>query len=510
MSRWRERLRWKGAAMAPPSELEARLESLEEHLRTENPVLLDAARSFRKLDAVSRRLGFLGPEESHAARIPWWPLVAVLGTYSSGKSTFVNDFLGQPVQPTGNQAVDDRFTVLCFGREEGVRVLPGVALDADPRFPFYKMSRAIEEISAGEGSRIDAYLQLKTCPSEVLRGKIFIDSPGFDADQQRTETLRVTDRIMDLSDLVLVFFDARHPEPGAMRDTLQHLVEETIHRTDSSKFLYVLNQMDHTARENNPEDVVGSWQRALAQKGLTAGRFYGIYSPQAAVPIEEPGLRARFEQKRDFDLEEIHQRIRQVEVDRAYRVMGVLEHCARDVELRLAPRLQEMMAEWRRRVRRLDGVVFAVLFAAVLVWTFRTGEWDGWLPTHPFWSALWTKPFWGWAALAAVLLAAGYIHHSVCRLVARRALKRLRRESGDPRDTEALDALAGGFRKNAQSWRAVFAVGPSGWNRSTRQQLSQVITEANGYVQALNDRFADPGGAAARTSSGEPPAEPSA
>ena len=206
--------------MAVPAELETRLESLENHLRTENPVLLSAVQSFRKLDTISRRLGFLGDHESHATRIPWWPLVAILGTYSSGKSTFLNDFLGQAVQPTGNQAVDDRFSVLCFGKEQDVRVLPGVALDADPRFPFYKMSRAIEEISAGEGSRIDAYLQLKACSSEALRGKIFIDSPGFDADQQRTATLRITDRIIDLSDLVLVFFDARHPEPGTMQDTL--------------------------------------------------------------------------------------------------------------------------------------------------------------------------------------------------------------------------------------------------------------------------------------------------
>ena len=352
--------------MAVPAELEARLESLENHLRTENPILLNAVQSFRRLDAISRRLGFLGPDESHATRIPWWPLVAVLGTYSSGKSTFINDFLGQAVQPTGNQAVDDRFTVLCFGKEEDVRVLPGVALDADPRFPFYKMSRAIEEIAAGEGSRIDAYLRLKTCASEALRGRIFIDSPGFDADQQRTATLRVTDRIIDLSDLVLVFFDARHPEPGTMQDTLQHLVAETIHRTDSSKFLYVLNQMDHTARENNPEDVVGSWQRALAQKGLTAGRFYCIYSPEAAIAMEDDGLRARFEQKRDFDLAEIHGRIRQVEVDRAYRVMGVLEQGARDIELRLVPRLQEMIMappgpaagrhRFRRALRRRPGV----------------------------------------------------------------------------------------------------------------------------------------------------------
>ncbi|MCY4439476.1 MAG: dynamin family protein [Deltaproteobacteria bacterium] len=502
--------------MAEPAELEARLTSLENHLRTENPILLSAVRSFRKLDAISRRLGFLEAGESHATRIPWWPLVAILGTYSSGKSTFINDFLGQPVQPTGNQAVDDRFSVLCFGKEEEVRVLPGVALDADPRFPFYKMSRAIEEISAGEGSRIDAYLQLKACSSEVLRGKIFIDSPGFDADQQRTATLRVTDRIIDLSDLVLVFFDARHPEPGTMQDTLQHLVAETIHRTDSSKFLYVLNQMDHTARENNPEDIVGSWQRALAQKGLTAGRFYCIYSPGAAITIEDEALRTRYEQKRDVDLAEIHGRMRQVEVDRAYRVMGVLEHSARDIELRLVPRLLEMISEWRRRVRWLDGIAFGSLFLVVLVWTLWTGEWNGFQFTHPFWSALGSQPAWGYTVLAVGALVAGYVHHSFRRFVANRVLKEVGRELGGARDGEVMAALAAGFRKNTRPFRNVFAGRPSGWNQRTRQQLSQVITEANGYVQALNDRFANPGGTmdapppVAAPPADDPPAQPAA
>ncbi len=492
--------------MAVPAELEARLRSLEDHLRTENPLLLSAVQSFRKLDDISRRLGFLGPDESHATRIPWWPLVAILGTYSSGKSTFINGFLGQAVQATGNQAVDDRFTVLCFGKEQDIRVLPGVALDADPRFPFYKMSRAIEEISAGEGGRIDAYLQLKTCSSEALRGLIFIDSPGFDADQQRTATLRVSDRIIDLADLVLVFFDARHPEPGTMQDTLQHLVAETIHRTDSNKFLYVLNQMDHTARENNPEDIVGSWQRALAQKGLTAGRFYCIYSPQAAVPIDDEGLRARFEQKRDVDLAEVHGRMRQVGVDRAYRIMGNLEHTARDIEIRLVPRLQAMITEWRGRVRRLDGIVFGALVAVTLVWTLWTGEWNGLKLTHPFWSALFGEPLWIYAALAAVSLAAGYVHFSVRRLAAGRVLKTLRRQMGEGRDTEVLDSLTAAFHRNTRPWPPVFGSRPAGWNQTTRQQLSQVITEANGYVQALNDQFADPGGAKEVPS---PPAEPS-
>ena len=486
--------------MAVPAELEARLRTLEDHLRAENPVLLGAVQSFRKLDGIARGLGLLGEEESYATRIPWWPLVAVLGTYSSGKSTFINDLLGRRVQETGNQAVDDRFSVLCFGTEPEVRVLPGVALDADPRFPFYKMSRAIEEISPGEGSRIDAYLQLKTCPGEVLRGRILIDSPGFDADQQRTATLRITDRIIDLADLVLVFFDARHPEPGAMQDTLQHLVAETIHRADSSKFLYILNQMDHAARENNPEDIVGSWQRALAQKGLTAGRFYCIYSPSAAVVIEDGGLRGSFEQKRDEDLSEIHGRVRQVGVDRCYRIMGVLEQTARDIELRLVPRLQEMITDWRRRVRRLDVTVLAVLLAAVLGWAVWQGEWS------VYWAVLTGESAWTYVVLAAAALVAGYVHHTVRRLAAGRVLRTLRRSLGGARDTEVLEALAAAFRNNTRLGRNVFSARPAGWNPATRGELSQVITEANGYVQTLNDQFTNPGG---QTEPAPPPAEAS-
>ena len=176
--------------MAQPTQLQRRLASLEAHLAQENPILLRAVKSFRDLDGVARRLGFFNQEESYATRVPWWPLIAILGTYSAGKSTFLNAYLGYRLQLTGNQAVDDKFTVVCFSNEDGVRVLPGLALDADPRFPFYQIGRAIEETAPGEGRRIDAYLQLKTCPSEAVRAKILIDSPGFDADA-RSEERRV-------------------------------------------------------------------------------------------------------------------------------------------------------------------------------------------------------------------------------------------------------------------------------------------------------------------------------
>jgi GTPase SAR1 family protein len=329
-------------------------------------------------------------------QIPWWPLISVLGTYSSGKSTFINHYIGEKIQRSGNQAVDDKFTVLCYSQASTFQALPGVALDSDPRFPFYRISEQIEQAMEGEGSKIDSYIQLKTANSEALRGKIIIDSPGFDADEQRNSTLRITDHIIDLSDLVIVFFDARHPEPGAMRDTLDHLVSATIERDDSSKFMYVLNQIDTAAKEDNAESVVAAWQRALGERGLSAGRFYTIYNPDVANTIEDSALRERFERKRDADLNDIHGRMKQIGVERAYRIIAALENTARDIETRAIPLLNELMAKWRKRTLILDilgwGLFAYLAYQAGWIQSFYYGQTlhllDGMLnlkPVHSGW-----------------------------------------------------------------------------------------------------------------------------
>jgi GTPase Era involved in 16S rRNA processing len=481
-------------SMAQSMQLEKRLHNLESHLQMENPILLHAVQSFRKLDKIAHRMGLLSPEESYATRVPWWPIIAVLGVYSSGKSTFINHYLGYDLQRTGNQAVDDKFTVICFSSENTVRTLPGLALDADPRFPFYQMSRALEEITVGEGRRIDAYLQLKTCPSERVRGKILIDSPGFDADAQRTSTLRMSRHIIDLSDLVLVLFDARHPEPGTMHDTLEHLVSHTIHRPDSSKFLYILNQIDTTAREDNPEDVAASWQRALAQKGLTAGRFYRIYNPDAAVPIEDDNLRERFEAKRDADLAEIHARMYEVEVERAYRVVAILEQTARDVEEKIVDRLQKLITHWRRRVLWTDGLLFGTLVAALLTWTFWTAEWTGLSFTHPFWAKVLSDPVLRLLALGVVLGLGAYGHFTIRRLAAKHITTRLQRDTRPMAHDEFFDGLTRAFHRNTRWWRSVFCKQPTGWGHRTRRLVKEVLTDANYYVQELNNKFTNPSG----------------
>ena len=473
--------------------IEGRLKHLETHLEQENPVLLKTVQSFKTLDRIAYRTGLLDTDDSYATQIPWWPLISVLGTFSSGKSTFINHYLGYKLQRTGNQAVDDKFTVTCYSREKTAHALPGVALDSDPRFPFYQISEDIERVAKGEGERIDSYLQLKTCPSERLRGKILIDSPGFDADAQRTSTLRITDHIIDLSDLVLVFFDARHPEPGAMNDTLDHLVSNTINRNDAGKFLYILNQIDSAAREDNPEEVVAAWQRALGERGLTAGRFYTIYNPDAAVPIDDEDLRKRFERKRDADLEEIHNRMHEVEIERAYRIIGVLERTARDIEERAIPAIRSAVSRWKRRVLWGDAFTFGLLLAALLGITLRQGYWQGLSFAPPWMPTLINSPTAQLATAMGVLLVVFGLHHLVRSLAARSLLPQLRREA---EKLTIRGNLAQAFLRNTKPWRTIFSTSPAGWGRGARRRLTQVKEDADNYVQTLNDRFTNPSGEA--------------
>lgn len=467
---------------------EERIKRLKHHLEQENPALSRAVEYFQELDGISRRIGFLGNDESYATQISWWPVVAVLGTFSAGKSTFLNEYLGVELQRTGNQAIDDKFTVICYGDSDQPRQLPGLALDADPRFPFYQISERVETASEGEGKRVDSFLQLKTCRSEALRGKIFIDSPGFDADEQRSSTLLITDHIIGLSDLVLVFFDARHPEPGAMMDTLKHLVENTINRSDSDKFLYILNQIDNTAREDNPEEVVAAWQRALAQSGLTAGRFYRTYSESAVVPIDDEQKLARMQAKRDEDLGEIRRRIEQLNIERAYRVTGMLEHTGKHLRDVLIPRLLEARDLWMARSRWTNGIVFGLVIGLFLYITITGDAWDGFV----------FRPLAGLDTLFQLLVGLGvavialFTYSRLRRLAGQSVLRRLRRDDSLGPDqaplVRAFETQLGAVMSPLLPGRL------SGWSARVQKKLDRLIGETDRMVQSLNDEYTQPSG----------------
>jgi hypothetical protein len=191
---------------------------------------------------------------------------------------------------------------------------------------------------------------------------------------------------------------------------------------------------------------------------------------------------------------EIYARMQQVEVDRAYRIVGILEQTVHDITEKVVPKLRGMLEQWRRRVLWTDGIVFGAILAAVLVWTLATGTWWGLSFTHPFWSTLLSEPVWRWVALGVVIVVAGYAHLVIRHLAARSVITKLRRETSDMRELDFLDNFIAAFRKNTSIWHSVLQRHPVGWGKRAQRRLKEVLIEANRYVQDLNDKFTNPSG----------------
>ncbi|PID50112.1 MAG: dynamin family protein [Proteobacteria bacterium] len=462
--------------MTPAKRMESRIQRLKEHLTQENPELVEVVDCYQDLDAVARKMGLLGEGQSYTTLISWWPMISVLGTFSAGKSSFINTFLDAAVQRTGNQAVDDHFTVITYSNDGKTATLPGMALDGDPRFPFYQISEELDQVVSGEGAKIDNYLQMKVVPSEQLKGKILIDSPGFDADAQRKSILRIVDHIIDLSDLVMVFFDARHPEPGAMHDTLEHLVKGAQRRSDTSKFLFVLNQVDTSAREDNLEDIVASWQKALVQQGLSAGSFFIMFNEKLAQPVDNEQVWSRYVSKRNADHARMLERMDGVNSDRVYRIIGNMESLTNQIEQQTVPHLQALLKRWRRYTLIWDSVVLVLLLAVLIGLSVFFGLLQGMAFTLP------SEPMTLGVVIIIPLAILVFMHFVIRGKVANRL-------AGTLNEKEPYGNLQAAFRKSTSFLRSIFQKNPAGWGSRARNRLDEIRYGADRLIQRMNDHF---------------------
>ena len=336
---------------------------------------------------------------------------------------------------------------------------------------------------------MDTYIQLKTSSSPRLDGRILIDSPGFDADRQRDATLRITEHIVDLSDLVLVFFDARHPEPGAMRDTLQHLVAEVLARPDVGKFLFILNQMDTTARENNAEEVVAAWQRAMSEAGFVGSQFHCIYNPQVCVEILDEDVRRQFERRRDEHLAKVVERLDGVDVLRSYRIVGKVAQIATHLLEDVGPRLSQSVSAWRRLVFLLDASLLLVVVVVGWWVTHTLGYWDQ-MSFSPPWREDFLATDWlVYGAIAAAIVLVWSVHSRIRRLAAKFVRRRL---SAEAKNGLGLDLVAG-FDHSVRGVRSLLNKRPAGFGSGLEASLKRVAARSDAYVQRLNDYHADSG-----------------
>lgn len=263
--------------------------------------IADLARFVERVVASRRELGHLVGEVARAAAGLDQPLlVTVMGEFSSGKSSFVNAFIGADVAPTGITPTTATINVVRYGRERGGRVITddGATLELG----WDAMLAHLRGLTPADARGIDRVEILVPLPQ--LEKINIVDTPGLNSIQPEHEaTARA---FIAKADAIVWVFTAAQGGKASERKALRSI------RDEGRRVLGVLNKADQLSADETTElltfiggelgDLVEaivpfSARRALAWKQTGAGAD-GNWA-QLAGSLEERFFRQARQLKRD-------------------------------------------------------------------------------------------------------------------------------------------------------------------------------------------------------------------
>lgn len=300
--------------------------------------------------------------------INWRPTVLILGNYSSGKSTLINELLGGNIQETGQAPTDDSFTVIA--RTEELHAGPvrveeerdGNVLLHDKQYPFRLLKK--------HGERFSAHFRLKRVNSPFLDNLAIIDTPGMlDSSSERDRGYNYQEVIGDLAqiaDLILVMFDPH--KAGTVREAHLSLRETLPTRTFEDRVVFVLNRIDECSNLNDLLRVYGTlcWNLSQMTGRKDIPLIHLTYSENAApsrAAEAKPFLSLLQNQR-----ENLRQRILASPRYRLDNLASYIETHGERMEHMLEGLLRYGQLRLRFQIRYLLTAVIISLFAGGLTW----------------------------------------------------------------------------------------------------------------------------------------------
>lgn len=427
--------------------------NLEKHFSASNPILQESSKLFHELDQLEFDLGLIDEDETAARKSSWWPIVSLIGGFSSAKSEFINRYLNVQLHSSNH-----KFTVHQYTPQTTNATLPGTALDADHRLPFYQVSHKIEQIEKGEGSKINAYLELKTVHSERLKGKLFISTPVLNATQETPVHPLLTQHVLNMSDLVLVFTDLFDATPELIKDS----IEEIVAQQDTNKFIYVIDHSEISLDAKKTNEIIASWQRRLAEVGIHTGQFIVLSdTSEAAV---------------DTSVSEIDQRLLNIENDRSYRILHSLEKSIRDINNIYIPEVESQLLIWKDRINMSTLVILGFIISLLLFAEISMGVLQ-----------LLFDPIIGPAFVLILVAILVPLHLMMAKVHAKFIINKLKDKQKKLNVTENLSGL---FEQSLTFWRILLPINePVGKNKKIQKRIKILIEKTKDMVQSLNDQF---------------------
>jgi len=218
------------------------------------------------------------------AMLKWRPIVLLLGNYSSGKSTFINELIGREVQRTGQAPTDDSFTVITAPDAGGEEMeLPGSDLVNNGRLPF--------TVFKTFGEQFISHFRMKKVNSPIFQNLAIIDSPGMlDSVSEKDrgyEYAAVIKEFARMADLVVLMFDPH--KAGTIQETYNAIRNILPSATGEDRVLFVMSRIDEC---DNLSDLVRSygtlcWNLSQMTGRKDIPRVFLTFSPQMAEMAPE-------------------------------------------------------------------------------------------------------------------------------------------------------------------------------------------------------------------------------
>ena len=214
------------------------------------------------------------------ATLKWKPLVLIIGNYSSGKSTLINELIGQDVQRTGQAPTDDSFTIITSDTGYEDAETPGSTLVNDSRLPFQHFR--------GFGEKLISHICMKQVNSPILDNMAIIDSPGMlDATSEKNrgyDYMQVLGEFAKMADLIVLMFDPH--KAGTIKESYDIIRTTLPEKSGEHRIVFVMSRIDEC---DNLSDFTRSYGTLCWNMSQMTGRkdiphIYLTYSPSAVKP----------------------------------------------------------------------------------------------------------------------------------------------------------------------------------------------------------------------------------
>ncbi len=166
--------------------------------------------------------------------------VAVVGLFSSGKSSFINSILGRDVCPVDACPSTSSITRFLYGAEERIdaRTNDGTPYTVSVA-EYQQLVQHARAASPAPRLSFDYH-----CSFDALRGVVLYDTPGFDNPENQHDA-KLTESVTRCSDVVFVVIDINQ---GGIPRSLQTVIDEICSSPTPPECYLIINKADLKVR----------------------------------------------------------------------------------------------------------------------------------------------------------------------------------------------------------------------------------------------------------------------